>query len=90
MIRLTINTVYKNGRLEFPLRIHILRFPIICTMKNSEVETELKKFEESHPERKILSWNKDIIRDPQQEALEMLADQQPAEPESDALNEEPV
>ena len=91
MVRLTINTVYKNGKPEFPLRVHTLRFPIICTMKDLEVEAELKKFEEDNPERKIISWNKDIIRGEREEALEMSAMQVPEEPEQPAaLDEEPL
>jgi uncharacterized membrane protein len=86
-----INTVYKNGRPEFPLRVHTLRFAGIFTMKDSEVQAELKKFEEEHPERKILSWNKDIIRDAQHEAIEMMAEQAPVEPEKPVEpSEEPL
>lgn len=60
-------------------------------MKDSELQAELKKFEEEHPEHKILSWNKDIIRDAQQEAIEMMAEQEPAEPEKPVeLSEEPL
>ena len=81
MVRLTIHTINSAGAPQFPLKAHTLRFPVICGMKDSEVEDEIKKFKEAHPDRSVIEWKKDILHySSEQEAMEMACGKEP-EPE---------
>ena len=82
MIRLTIHTINSYGTPVFPLKCHVLRFPVVCSMKDSEVEEELKKFKEATPGRTVIEWKKDIIRGDREEAMEMVNAQKPVDPDA--------
>lgn len=92
MIRITIHSVRKNGVPEFPLRVDVKRFPVICSMKDTEVQAVMDEFAAEHPDRTVVGWHKDILRySPAQEAVEMAAEipyvSPPAKPEPDVLEE---
>lgn len=87
MIRLTIKTVNSRGAIEFPMRSHVLRFQSQYSMKENEVEEEIKKFREKHPDRHVVEWKKDIIRGEQDEAMEMVNAERESQGESDSFNE---
>lgn len=92
MIRLTIHTINSVGAPQYPLKVHTLRYPVICGMKDSEVQQEIEKFKVEHPGRTLIDWKKDVLRlTPEQESLEMSAEQGAVEPEPEVLMfEEPI
>lgn len=81
MVRITIHTINKVGAPRFPLKCHVLRFPVICSMKDADVQAEVENFTTEHPDRTVIEWKKDILYyTPEQEAIEMESGQKP-EPE---------
>lgn len=70
------------------MRIHTLRFPVISSMKDSEIDEEVKKFESENPSRKVVEVKKDILHySADQEAMEMsqAVPRKPSEPIEEPL-----